>query len=81
MQSLKKLPKHFLGDQGNPLRGTDLLTESKMINRSQFSGIGFESVLQAKQSLHKRKLDTFKEMHSIQCDYNPVYLCVCKMCA
>ena len=45
MQSLKKLPKRCLGDQGKLLRGTDLLIESKMINRSQFSGIGFGSVL------------------------------------
>ena len=45
MRSLKKLPKRCLGDQGKLLRGTDLLIESKMINRSQFSGIGFGSVL------------------------------------
>ena len=32
MQSLKRLPEHFLGDQGKLLRGTDLLIESKMIN-------------------------------------------------
>lgn len=66
--------------QGKLLRGTDLLIERKMINRSQFSGIGFGSVLQAKHKAYIRE----SQAHSWKCTaFNVItakYICVCARC-